>query len=82
MDLQGFEGFLTYSMGLCGVFAILAPLIAWRKRGRQTLILSAAFIAMAGVLFALRSGWPNLAVGALALVLVALLAADALTRSR
>jgi hypothetical protein len=37
---------------------------------------------MAAVLFALRSGWPNLAVGALAFVLVALLAADALTRAQ
>lgn len=82
MDQQGFEAFLTYSIGLCGVFAILAPMIAWRKRGRQSLVISGAFVAMAAVLFALRSGWPNLAVGALAVVLVVLLGADVLTRPR
>lgn len=80
MDLQGFEGFLTYGIGLCGVFAILAPLIGWRRRRRQTLILGVAFLAMAAVLWGLREGWPTPGVALAAVVLVVLLGLDALTR--
>lgn len=80
MDLQGFEGFLTYGIGLCGIFSILAPIIGWRKRGRQTLLLGFAFLAMAGVLWGLRENWATAAVGVMAFVLVVLLALDALTR--
>lgn len=80
MDLQGFEGFLTYGIGLCGVFALLSPLIGWRRRGRQTLVLAFAFLAMAAVLWGLRENWPTPGVVLAGVVLVVLLGLDALTR--
>lgn len=81
MDLAGFEMFLTYSIGLCAVLALVSPAIGWRRRGRQTLFLSTGFLAMAGVLYGLREGWPTPGIVALAVVLVILLGLDALTRS-
>jgi len=80
LDLQGFEGFLTYGIGLCGVFALLSPLIGWRRRGRQTLVLAFAFLAMAAVLWGLRENWPTPGVVLAGVVLVVLLGLDALTR--
>ncbi len=80
MDLQGFEAFLTYGIGLCAVLALLSPIFNWRRRGRQTLFLAVAFLAMAGVLWGLREGWPTAGIAAMGVVLVVLLGLDALTR--
>lgn len=81
MNEQMFGEFLLYAMILCVAMGLLTPLFRWKKFGKAALPLAGSFFAMAILLHGLSASWPTVWIGVVALVLVLLLAADALLRS-
>ena len=81
MSEEVFGQFLGSGIILCVVMGVLLPILRWRKYGPAALPLGFAFFAMALLMHALNKGWPQDRIIGIAVVLVILLAGDALLRS-
>ena len=81
MNEDAFQNYLQAGIVLCLVMAVVSPLLRWRRFGPASLALAGAFLCMAALLYGLREGWAQGRIIGVAVVLVVLLAADAMLRS-
>lgn len=81
MTEAAFRDYLQAGIVLCLVMAVVSTLFRWKRFGPAALALSGAFLMMAALLYGLREGWNQGRIVGVAVVLVVLLAADAMLRS-
>ena len=80
MTEEVFGQFLASGSILCLVMAAVSTFLRWKRYGAKALAMGIAFAVFGVLLYGLRNGWPLGAIVPIALVLVLLLAADALMR--
>lgn len=81
MNEEMFTRFLDGSVLLCLILGVLSPALRWKRHGPAAIPLGLAFFVMAALLYGLSNAWPQSRIIAVAVVLVILLAGDALLRS-
>ena len=80
MTSSEFDLFLLGGIALCGLM-VMVSLFRVRTRGKTALLLSGAFAAMAGLLYAFKIGATQEVILVIAVVLVLFLAGDFVARS-
>lgn len=81
MNEDVFQGFLKSGIVLCLVMAVFSTWMRWKRFGTSALALGAAFCVFAVLLYGLMQSWPQGWIIGIAVLLVVLLAADALLRA-
>ena len=81
MNEETFQGFLNGGIMVCLAMAVLSTALRWKKYQRAALPLGLAFGVFALLLYGLIQGWPMGGIVSIAILLMAMLIADAYFRS-